>query len=79
MGSLSVQGTGSQRFVLLIDPALQGQIKEGFLSQAMSRIRVRERSIVMDYPSDVAVETLRGMGFREERALTASRLVNGRR
>jgi hypothetical protein len=24
----------------------------------------------LDYPADVAVETLRGLGFREERALT---------
>lgn len=70
LGSLSVHGTGVRRFVLLVDPALQGQIEEGLLSQALSRIRARQCSIVLDYPSDVAVETLRGMGFREERALT---------
>lgn len=70
VGSLSIHGTGSRRFVLLVDRGLQGQIEEGLLSQALSRIRARQRSIVMDYPSDVAVDALRGMGFREERALT---------
>lgn len=70
IASLSAHGIGVQRFVLLVDPALQGQIEEGLLSQALSRVRARQRSIVMDYPADVAVETLRGVGFREERELT---------
>ena len=70
LGSLSVQGTSTHRFVLLVDPALQGDIEEGLLSQGLSRIRARRRSVVMDYPSDVAGDTLREMGFREERALS---------
>ena len=70
VGSLSVHGTRARRFVLLVDPALQGQIELGLLSQALGRIRARQRSIVMDYPFGVAVDTLRSMGFREERALT---------
>jgi len=70
VGSLSVHGTAVQRFVLLIDPALQGQIEEPLLTHALDRVRAGKRSIVMDYPSDVAVETLRDLGFREERSLT---------
>ncbi len=70
VGSLSVHGTIVQRFALLVDPALQGQIEEELLSQALNRVRARRRSILLDYPTDVAVETLRGLGFREERALT---------
>ena len=70
IGSLSIQGSTSHRFVLLVEPSLQGDIEEGLLSQALSRVRAGQRSVVMDYPSDVAVETLRSMGFREERALT---------
>lgn len=70
IASLSAYGTTVKRFVLLVDPALQGQIEEGLLSQALGRVHAKQRSIVMDYPSDVAVETLRSLGFREERALT---------
>ncbi len=70
VGSLSVHGTAVQRFVLLVEPALQGQIEEELLSQALDRVRARQRSILLDYPADVAVETLRGLGFWEERALT---------
>jgi len=70
LGSLSVHGTSVQRFVLLVDPALQGQIEEELLTRGLAQVRARQRSILMDYPSDVAVETLRGLGFREERALT---------
>ena len=70
VGSLSIHGSGMRRFVLLVDPARHGEIEEGLLSQALSRIRARRRSIVMDYPADVAPETLRGMGFREQRTLT---------
>lgn len=70
VASLTAHGSSLQRFVLLVDPALQDDIEEGMLSQALTRVRARQRSIVMDYPSDVAVEALRGMGFRDERALT---------
>lgn len=70
VGSLSIQGTVVQRFALLVDPALQGQIEEELLSKALSSVRARRRSILLDYPADVAVETLRSLGFREERALT---------
>ncbi len=70
VASLTAHGSSVNRFVLLVDPALQGDIEEGMLSQAFSRVRASQRSIVMDYPSDVAAETLRGMGFRDERALT---------
>ena len=70
VGSLSVHGTAAQRFVLLVDPALQGTIEEPLLTHALNRVRAGKRAIVMDYPSDVAVETLRDLGFREERALT---------
>ncbi len=70
VGSLSVHGTVAQRFVLLVDPALQGKIEEPLLTHALNRVRAGKRAIVLDYPSDVAVETLRDLGFREERALT---------
>ena len=70
VGSLSVHGTGVRRFVLLVDPALQGQIEEELLTQALDRVRARRRSILLDYPADVAVETLRRLGFREKRSLT---------
>ncbi len=69
-GSLSVHGTIVQRFVLLVDPGLQGQIEEELLTRALDQVRAGQRSILMDYPTGVAVETLRGLGFREERALT---------
>ena len=68
IGSLSVHGTTTRRFVLLVDPMLQGDIEESLLSPALRR--ESRRAIVMDYPSDVAVETLRNMGFRERRTLT---------
>ena len=70
VGSLSVHGSAVKRFVLLVDPALQGQIEEPFLIHALDRVSAGKRAILMDYPSDVAVETLRDLGFREERALT---------
>lgn len=69
VGSLTVQGTAVQRFVLLVEPEFQGRLEEGLLSQALDRVRARQRSILLDYPSDVAVDTLRELGFREERAL----------
>jgi ribosomal protein S18 acetylase RimI-like enzyme len=69
-GSLSVHGTAVQRFVLLVDPGLQGQIEEELVTRALNQVHARQRSILLDYPADVAVETLRELGFREERALT---------
>ncbi len=72
-GSLSARPAGdlrAWRIILLTDWESSGQVEAALLAQALAALPVRRSALVMDYPADLAVETLGAAGFRAERTLT---------
>ena len=70
VGSLSVREGIIQRMMLVVHRELRGQIEGDLLRHALSRMRADRAALLLDYPVDAIPETLKSLGFRQDRALT---------
>ncbi len=70
IGALSVRQGPAVRLVMVADPEYEGQIEGELIGHGLGQHPIHQGALLLDYPVDVASESLRAMGFRELRALT---------
>ena len=73
VGSLSARPASDRRawrLVMLASPEFSGRVEASLLARALAAMPLRRSSLLMDYPADLAVETMMMAGFRAERTLT---------
>ncbi len=73
LGSLTARYStwrSAVRFILIVDPEVQGEIERYLLSAGLMAVTQRRIRIVMDYAAGVAVQDLQSLGFEVERTLT---------
>jgi ribosomal protein S18 acetylase RimI-like enzyme len=70
LGSLTVREGSIQRFMLIVDPDVQGQIGIELIKHGLRHMRGEKAAVLLDYPIDESSEGLAAYGFRADRALT---------
>ena len=73
VGSLSARPASDRRawrLVMLASPEFSGRVEASLLARALAAMPLRRSSLLMDYPANLAVETMVMAGFRSERTLT---------
>lgn len=65
---------GTMRMILVVEPESRGQIEHALITTAMHNLLPTRDSIILDYPTAGADETLKALGFSERRKLVWMRL-----
>ncbi len=72
LGSLSRRRgptPGTERLILVVEPAVRGRAENDLLAMALGEARIRAREYILDYPLGQIEDLLRGMGWRPQRDL----------
>jgi ribosomal protein S18 acetylase RimI-like enzyme len=72
LGSVSLRWThepGQMRIVMVVDPDHQGEIEGELLGEALRGSRAPAENLILDYPTGIAEDMLKALGFQVRRRL----------
>jgi len=80
LGSLSARGSAREndwRIILIVDEAAYGRIERPLISTSLMTITNKRRRVILDYPTGVAEQELKELGFQPQRSLMWMKLDLG--